>query len=62
MFELEQFCLDCRKAMKETDPQRAVREIVAREVAEHILLGRGLTMEEAYAPLIQEWDKTDVMQ
>ena len=42
MFELEQFCLDCRKAMKETDPQRAVREIVAREVADPISLMKAI--------------------
>ena len=42
MFELEQFCLDCRQAMKETDPQRAVREIVAREVADPISLMKAI--------------------
>ncbi|MGB0732764.1 MAG: KdsC family phosphatase, partial [Pontibacterium sp.] len=34
-------------------------EGVAREVAEHILQGRGLTLDEVYAPLIQEWDQTE---
>ena len=42
LFELEQFCLDCRQAMKETDPQRAVREIVAREVADPISLMKAI--------------------
>ena len=34
MFEIEQFCADCREAMKEKDQQRAVREIVARMVSD----------------------------
>ena len=34
MFEIEQFCADCRLAMQETDQQRAVREIVARAVSD----------------------------
>ena len=34
MFEIEQLCADCRQAMKETDRERAVREVVAEAVSE----------------------------
>ena len=34
MFEIEQFCADCRLAMQETDQQRAVREVVAKAVSD----------------------------
>ena len=30
MFEIERFCADCRLAMKETDQERAARDVVAR--------------------------------
>ena len=35
---------------------------VARELAEHILLGDGLTMEQIYAPLIGQWSRHDAIQ
>lgn len=35
---------------------------VAREVAEHLLQLGGLTLEEAYAPLLNKWSTHDVQQ
>lgn len=35
---------------------------VAREVAEHILLGRGLSLNEVYEPLMKDWNVTEVVQ
>lgn len=35
---------------------------VAREVAEHLLKLGGLTLEEAYAPLLDKWSTHDVQQ
>ena len=34
MVGIEQFCADCRQAIKETDQARAVREVVARAISE----------------------------
>ena len=34
MFEIDQFCADCRLAMNETDKERAVRDVVARAVSD----------------------------
>ena len=34
MFETQRFIADCQRALAETDPQAAVREVVARAVAE----------------------------
>ena len=42
MFEIEQFCADCRQAMKETDQERAVREVVNRAVADPAALMRDI--------------------
>ncbi|RJS45402.1 KdsC family phosphatase [Nocardioides cavernaquae] len=33
-----------------------------REAAERVLLAGGLTIEEAYAPLIEDWDRFDAVQ
>jgi len=35
---------------------------VAREVAEHILLAGGLTLEEMYRPLMNQWKRYDTAQ
>lgn len=35
---------------------------VAREVAEHILLSGGLTLEEMYLPLMNQWSSHDAVQ
>ncbi|MBL6597560.1 MAG: hypothetical protein ISP41_01610 [Alphaproteobacteria bacterium] len=42
MFEIEQFCADCRQAMKETDQERAVRDVVTRAVADPAALMRDI--------------------
>jgi predicted metal-dependent enzyme (double-stranded beta helix superfamily) len=42
MFEIEQFCADCREAMKETDQERAVRELVTRAVSDPAALMRAI--------------------
>ncbi|KFG98016.1 3-deoxy-D-manno-octulosonate 8-phosphate phosphatase [Burkholderia paludis] len=35
---------------------------VAREVAEHVLLGAGLSLDDAYRPLLEQWSGRDVIQ
>jgi len=42
MFEIERFCADCRQAMKETDQERAVREVVNQAVADPAALMRDI--------------------
>ena len=42
MFEIEQFCADCRLAMQETDQQRAVREVVAKAVSDPAALMKAI--------------------
>ena len=42
MFEIEQFCADCRVAMKETDQERAVREVVTKAVSDPAALMRDI--------------------
>lgn len=42
MFELERFVADCRAALSEDTSQRAVREVVARAVAEPAAVLKGL--------------------
>lgn len=33
-----------------------------REAAEHLLMSSGMTLEEAYAPLIEQWERFDAVQ
>ncbi|WP_315983511.1 HAD hydrolase family protein [Aliamphritea spongicola] len=35
---------------------------VAREIADYILLNRGLNLEQAYKPLLDQWNNLDVVQ
>ncbi|BBA44182.1 3-deoxy-D-manno-octulosonate 8-phosphate phosphatase [Burkholderia contaminans] len=35
---------------------------VAREVAEHVLTGAGLSLDDAYRPLLEQWRGHDVIQ
>ena len=35
---------------------------VAREAAERLLIGRGMTLAEVYKPLMDEWNMTEVIQ
>ena len=42
MFEIEQFCADCRVAMKETDRERSVREVVTKAVSDPAALMRAI--------------------
>ena len=35
---------------------------VAREVAEHVLIGGGLDLKAAYAPLISDWSRANAVQ
>ncbi|MBN3793928.1 HAD family hydrolase [Burkholderia sp. Ac-20392] len=35
---------------------------VAREVAEHVLVGAGLSLDDAYRPLLEQWSGHDVIQ
>lgn len=34
----------------------------AREAVDHILLSGGLTLEQAYAPLLEQWERFDAVQ
>jgi predicted metal-dependent enzyme (double-stranded beta helix superfamily) len=42
MFEIDQFCADCRVAMKESDQERAVRDVVTRAVSDPVSLMRDI--------------------
>jgi hypothetical protein len=42
MFDLEQFAADCRVALHEKAAHAAVREVVARAVADHAVTQSGL--------------------
>ncbi|CFL02218.1 3-deoxy-manno-octulosonate-8-phosphatase [Burkholderia pseudomallei] len=41
---------------------RAGGEGAAREVAEHVLLRSGLSLDDAYRPLLDEWARHAVVQ
>jgi len=42
LFEIEKFCEDCRLAMKETDKERAVRDVVTRAVSDPAALMKAI--------------------
>jgi predicted metal-dependent enzyme (double-stranded beta helix superfamily) len=59
MFDLDQFAADCRAALREKDPQPAVREVVARAVSDPVVLLKTLG-EPKQGELIKLYQSPDL--
>lgn len=62
MFDRDQFIADCRSALKDATPEKAVREVVARAVSDpgSVLAGLGAPEQGGVHPLVREPDLTIV--
>jgi len=61
MFDVDDFIVACRTAITETEPRRAVREVVERAVADPVAVGDALAPTEGGLTLLHHADDLTVM-
>ncbi len=61
MFEIDEFITECQQALKETEPRRAVREVLTRAVADSSSVANTLEHHHAGITLLHNTDELTVL-
>jgi predicted metal-dependent enzyme (double-stranded beta helix superfamily) len=61
MFDTDEFIMECQQALKETEPRRAVREVVTRAVADSSSVANALEHHHAGITLLHNTDELTVL-